>query len=178
MTVLVRKKLAISQGKMRTGGEGGIQLRPLDSTPSRCTKSSYLHEAKSVSWVSIKSRPAPQVCPMLSRNRHQTDTKKNHLQPRQGCEFRARTHERRPCLVSIWCLFGVYLVSVPYDCCDSNILMQNTTERSSCRPAQTASREVSPTAKDTKATASPCRLYQDLCRYVEFLVQTTNHVER
>ncbi len=61
------------------GGDGGILLRRSNSCHSKCTKSTYPHEANRLSWISISSLPAAQICPLLSRNRHQIDTKKRSL---------------------------------------------------------------------------------------------------
>jgi hypothetical protein len=55
--------------------EGGILLRPSDPTPSKSTKCGYLHEVKGLSRMPIRSCRAAQGCPVLSRNRHQIDTK-------------------------------------------------------------------------------------------------------
>lgn len=159
-------------GILSNGGEGGILVRPSDPTPSKPTKSVYLHEAKCLSRVSIRSRGAAQICPVLSKNRHQTDTKPTPTGTRLGVRVSKFAATKHP---PPWCLFW----------CRSDATVKpdlrvfsNLVALVSCRLSHRAAPEACSSATNPDSAVSPHRLDQNLRRYVEFLVQAANHVKR
>jgi hypothetical protein len=113
--------------------------------------------------MSIRSRPAPQICPVLSRNRHQIDTK--------NPPFGAANFE----LASSLAACVVRDPNLPYS---SIACLERQPRKSLCQLSHAAALEACPSVMDINSAASPRRLDQDLRRYVKFLVQTTNHIER
>ena len=56
--------------------------------------------------------------------------------------------------------------------------LERQRRKSLCQFSHPGAPEACSSVMDTNSAASPCKLDQDLRRYVEFLVQSTNHVER
>ncbi len=65
--------------RVESGGEGGIHLQAPDLCRSKYRKYLYLNVGKHVSRISIRSVRSSLVCLVLSRNRHQIDTKRARL---------------------------------------------------------------------------------------------------